>query len=311
MRYTWTMLSPSIRRFIAAIAPPIFVQAIKRRDHLPATESREISVNVHGATLMLPRAHNLPHYVARYPFYDSALPALAAFLRHHKTSPLAVIDVGANLGDTAAIIAASIGNEAAEFICVEADEQYLPLLRLNTAQLNVQIVHAIAGHISGSAHAAALPSGIGSSVIVSDDNSTARMVAVDDLTDSPVDLLKIDTDGFELEVLRGSARTLRQDNITIFLEYSPPHIRRYGGTEPSDVLGSLRQAGFEEVMVYDNVGIPIGIFPCVGDVLTAMSSYSERRADFYLDLLLNRDGQQLRKFLALEIDRTRSSALHF
>jgi FkbM family methyltransferase len=304
------MLSSSIRQLIAAIAPPVFVQAIRRARPIRVTESHEISVNVHGATLMLPRTHNLPHYVAQYPFYDSALPALATFLRCHKASPLAVIDVGANLGDTAAIIAASIGNEAAEFICVEADGEYLPWLRRNTAELNVRIIHAIAGRNSGSTRAATLPSGIGSSVIVSDDSSTAQMVAIDDLTDSHVDLLKIDTDGFELEVLRGAARTLRQDNITIFVEYSPPHIRRFGGVDPFEVLASLRQAGFEEVLVYDNVGIPIGIFPCVGDVLTAMTSYSERRADFYLDLLLIRDGQRLRNFLALEIDRTRSSALH-
>jgi len=309
------MLSASIRRLLAEVTPPLLVKALRRAhsvpaiDGVPAKESVEISVNVHGAALILPRSHSLPHFVARYPFYDSALPALASFLRRHKTSRLNVVDVGANFGDTAAIIAASIGRDGAQFVCVEADAQYIPWLRRNTEGMKVDIVHAIAGPVSGVTQATMLPSGAGTSAIVSDDGSTARMIAVDDLSDEPIDLLKIDTDGFELEVLRGATRVLSRDDIAVFLEYSPPHIRRFGGAEPTEVLATLGAAGFEEAMAYDNIGIPIGIFPCNGDVIAALSSYAERRADFYLDLLLARDRQRLRQFFALEVERTRDSAV--
>jgi hypothetical protein len=44
------------------------------------------------------------------------------------------------------------------------------------------------------------------------------------------DLLKIDVEGYELNVLRGSERVLREDGPTIFLELHPAELVKFGHT---------------------------------------------------------------------------------
>ena len=302
------------KAIIKSLAPPILWSAMQRirrgtTSNDPKAASDEVTTLVHGAELVLPRSHNLPHYVAAHPFYDSALPQLASFLWHRRKSPLTIIDVGANFGDTAAIVAAAVGGDEVKFICVEADTQYIPWLQRNTHGLDVEIVHAIAGAASEKIHAATLQTGIGSSAIVESETSENRMVAVDDLTRDPIDILKVDTDGFEFEVMRGASRVLSQDGIAVFLEYSPEHIRKFGGIDPLRVPAAMSAAGFKRVLAYDNFGTPIGIFPCDSDVIKALSDYSERRADFYLDLLFDKDSDRLDCFFAQEVRRTSVSIL--
>jgi FkbM family methyltransferase len=297
------------KSIVKNIAPPILLSVVQRIRRGTANDDSkpvidEVTTVVHGAQLVLPRSHNLPHYVSAHPFYDSALPQLALFLRQRGESPLTVIDIGANFGDTAAIVAAAVGGDEVKFICVEADAQYIPWLRRNTHGLDVEIVHAIAGAGSQKIHAATLQNGVGSSAIVESETSENRMVAVDDLTRDRIDILKADTDGFEFEVLRGAGRVLSQEGITVFLEYSPKHIRKFGGIDPRRVLAEMSMAGFKRVLAYDNFGTPIGIFPCDSDVINALSDYSERRADFYLDLLFDRDDSRLDRFFAQEVKRT-------
>lgn len=301
-------LPQALKRFVGEITPPFLLKAIRKRS-LGEVKTPILEVEVHGAKLKLPPTHNLPHYVAAYPLYDSALPAIASFLKTRKRSVLNIVDVGANFGDTAAIIAACIGADSAQFTCIEADEQYIPWLLDNTRGLQVEIVWAVAGPSSGHTRAGILQNGVGSSAIIDDANTTARMVAVDELVSETVDLLKIDTDGYELQVVLGATRTLSQEATTAFVEYSPPHIRRFGRSEPADLLLAMREFGFKDVLAYDNIGVPIGIYPTDGDTLLALTRYSERRPDFYLDLLFDRDRQRLEELFTLEVQRTKSYAL--
>jgi FkbM family methyltransferase len=302
------------KAIVKSLAPPILLSVVRRIRRGTTNDGSEAPIDevttfVHGAELVLPLSHNLPHYVSAHPFYDSALPQLASFLRQRRKSPLTVIDVGANFGDTAAIVAAAVGGDQVKFICVEADAQYIPWLQRNTHGLDVEIVHAIAGAASEKIHAATLQTGIGSSAIVESETSENRMVAVDDLTRDPIDILKVDTDGFEFEVMRGAGRVLSQEGIAVFLEYSPKHIRKFGGIDPLRVPAAMWAAGFKRVLVYDNFGTPIGIFPCDSVVIEALSNYSQRRADFYLDLLFDKDNDRLDLFFAQEVKRTSVSIL--
>jgi FkbM family methyltransferase len=68
------------------------------------------------------------------------------------------------------------------------------------------------------------------------------------------DLLKIDVEGFELEVLRGGSRLLREGHPLVFLELHLDAIEKKGG-EPREVIEELTDAGYSEFRIG---GRPVG-----------------------------------------------------
>jgi len=258
---------------------------------------------IHGAELLLPLSHALPRIVADHPFYDSALPNFASFLRGTSSEKITIVDVGANVGDTAKLIAAATGADQVRFMCIEADESYLSLLRRNTAGLDVSIHNVIAGATTEEAHATLLRTGRGTSSI-SIGEEARPVVSLDDLVgNASVDLIKIDTDGYEAEVLRGAARLLTQGSAPCFIELSPWHIKTYGKVAPAEITNLLRSAGYTSAILYDNVGIPLGLFDLGDNAIHNIIDYCLVKQNFYLDILVAKDRELLVRFHDLDMRR--------
>jgi FkbM family methyltransferase len=286
------------------LTPPVLWSALSRaKKSLRGSRTKPVLRNVRGVTLLMDPEHALPGYAATHPLYDTALPAFASFLVKRRSRPIVVVDVGANIGDTAALIAAAIGRDNVRFICIEADEAYLPMLRHNTAQLNAELVEAIAGRSSGMVKLVSSRSGRGTSALVADETTDRRMVSLDDLNCGHVDILKVDTDGFDLEVLSGASATL-QTTDAVFTEFSPKHLRDYGKCEPQALLDCIRSHGFNAALANDNFGVPIGLFR--GSTLDAICNYVDVQRLILLDLLFCRDEELLAEFAAQESERARA-----
>ena len=93
------------------------------RDRFPY---RRVVREVQGVTLTLPWAHRLPDYARDGSTYGQNLVELASLLKADE--PLTVLDVGANVGDSALQILKATD---ARVLCVEADALYLEFLQLN------------------------------------------------------------------------------------------------------------------------------------------------------------------------------------
>lgn len=137
------------------------------------------------------------------------LPEMLAWQRALATGGL-FIDVGANVG-TYAIWAAELG---AEVIALEPAADTFSLLEENIA-LNgypVSAVRAAAGDHCGWAR---FTSGLDAGNSLSRDGpAVTRLVTVDSLIGSrPVTGMKVDVEGFEIDVLRGAARALAEHRI--------------------------------------------------------------------------------------------------
>lgn len=288
--------------------PPFLWSALSRaKRSLSNSNDNPVLRTVRGVTLLMDRNHALPSYAAAFPLYDTALPTFASYLARRRSRPIMVIDVGANIGDTTCSIAAATGRDNVRFICVEADNLYLPLLRHNTAELNAEVIHAIAGRSSGLAKLRPSPSGAGTSAIVSDVTAARRMVSIDELSCDHVDILKIDTDGFELEVLKGASATL-QTTDAVFIEFSPTHLRKYGNCEPHELLDCMHNHGFTgSALAYDNFGVPIGLFR--DSALETICNYVDLQRSILLDLLFCRDEKLLADFANLENERAKATLM--
>ncbi len=138
----------------------------------------------------------------------------------------AAIDVGANVGMHALVMSRQAGPEGLVY-AFEPSEALIRRLRENLAINGVSNVTVIAqaagartgviGFIDRSAE-----TNIGKSSV---DASGARQVPVarlDDVVDDarPVSLIKIDVEGYELEVLRGAASVLRTHRPAVVMEFN-------------------------------------------------------------------------------------------
>ena len=69
-----------------------------------------------------------------------------------------------------------------------------------------------------------------------------------------VRLLKIDTDGYDLRVIRGARRLLKATKPVLFFEYSPDHMAAVGEHQPMRVFDELGDLGYDRLLFYDNFG---------------------------------------------------------
>src|SRR5262245_39913686 len=91
-----------------------------------------VRVKVRDRYLYVNASHALPQYTVHFPYYDTALPRLCAFLKR-KRGYLTLIDVGANVGDSVSSVASKVSGT---FLCVEADAKYINLLTMNVQDID-------------------------------------------------------------------------------------------------------------------------------------------------------------------------------
>lgn len=163
-------------------------------------------------------------------------------LRHDLT----VLDVGANIGVHSRFLSPSVS-------CVHAFEpnpEVLPLLEINTADLNNLTIHAIA--LSDRAGSAALSSnrtwnkGTASLEETGDGDTTEVQTATLDSWVTPemsVDIVKLDVEGHEISVLTGASETLSRCRPIVAFEQRSADFSDADSETPS--ISFLRAMDYE------------------------------------------------------------------
>jgi len=156
------------------------------------------------------------------------------------------VDVGANIGVTALIMGAYAG-AGARVIAVEPGPQSFALLQKNLALNEASTVSAVRCAVSdapgqvtfceNSAYGHLAPGAEGLQVEV----RTLDQI-VEDLGLTRLDLLKIDTEGFEPQVLEGAKATLERLRPVIYLELNSWALIAHGRRDPLAFLTGLAAA---------------------------------------------------------------------
>lgn len=195
---------------------------------------------VGDTNLLLPLSHELPFYRHDHPLYDRAIGEIAGELG----GP--IVDVGANVGDTAAEIRARTD---APILCVEGDDRFFEILHRNAHSLEpVELEHAFVdaparGRIERER---------GTARVVSGDARLRAKPLEQVLRDHPAfaqpALVKLDTDGMDVPIVLENLDLLARTKPVLFFEYDP-HL----GATP-DVFERLHEVGYRRMDVYENTG---------------------------------------------------------
>jgi len=225
------------------------------RDRVPR---RKVVREVQGVRMVLPWSHRLPDYAAASASYGQNLVDLARLLA--ETSPLKVMDIGANVGDSALqILHAADGN----VLCVEGDPAYLEFLHLNVDNDDrIDVVEALLAVSEAGAGMKAVRTG-GTTRFVSGDaddampsvTPAALRAAFPGFAD--LRLVKSDTDGYDISLVPVVAEEWADAHPVLFFEYDP-YLIRLAGLDPLAVWPRLEGLGYSDIAVWDNGGTPVG-----------------------------------------------------
>jgi len=154
------------------------------------------------------------------------------------------VDAGANIGQLALAASMRVGPEG-EVIAIEPHPYIHRYLRGNLALnhcVNVQTMQIALGDTVGEVSLTSRRSD-DQNYVTDGGRVLVPMRPLDDVVvPAPTRLLKLDVEGYELQVLRGAARVL-EDTEIVYCELSVGNCRRFG-YEPSAVEQLLANAGF-------------------------------------------------------------------
>lgn len=264
----------------------------------PARETIQYSLN--GITLELNAGHRLPLARKLYPDESMSIGRVAVAVSGkypHDT----FIDIGANVGDTAAIIRShGVGNR---LICIEGIDPFFRILERNALLLNdVVPLKAFVGpenlsvvghlHVLSSGNAVVLdkPELYRGALPTNPENIEFRSLPNllrGHLRKGRIKLIKTDIEGFDMPVLNANLELLAEHLPAVFFEMhvsdSDERVRKTGW---KDLFGNLKTLGYSTVFYWINsrdylCRIPLSCWDTLSDV---NEYFRNRRGEIYADV---------------------------
>ncbi len=230
-----------IRR-LSVVLPKVLLPAVERAGKL-------IIQTLHGVKLLIDPAKDKGVELALYQtgtYEKGTIQLLGDFLKQGSV----FMDIGANIG-LMSTIASKIVGEKGRVYAVEANPKTIEVLRHNCAINlceNIEILPIAMASEKGSAilYENWNVNRGGASLISQGDEHgiTVSKERLDDLfsPDSPVHLVKIDVEGFELEVLKGGVDWFKTQQPVFIIEVSTQRSNQEGAT-PESIMSFVANFG--------------------------------------------------------------------
>lgn len=218
---------------------------------------------IRGVEMALPRRHGLPHFARPGSPYAENLVDLARLIAA-KEGTVCVLDVGANVGDSALFV---LDQAPAFVVCVEPDPQWQGYLETNVGALDNVVVEpsVLVAPDAADISLAIVHQDVGTSQVQQTSDGTGLpTITTDELLArhpqlADVRLVKSDTDGYDVMLVPALARTFLPSKPVLFFEFDPrPTAIATPDLAPNDIWKTLVDLGYESAVVWDNGGTLIG-----------------------------------------------------
>ena len=212
--------------------------------------------HTNGQCLICNFAHQLPFYQQQFPLYDRQLAKLCSYMHKQMHRKINIIDVGANVGDTVL----NIGLKDAFYLCIEGDTNYSKFIKSNLRKYNYTLEEVFLNDNDSSCnYNIAASNGTGHLIHTEIQDHSVRLISLDTLleekyTEKKIDLIKIDTDGFDFKVIRGAKQCMQKWHPLLFFEWDKAFCKEQG-EDPLSIFPILDKLGYKECILFDNFGI--------------------------------------------------------
>lgn len=236
----------------------------------------------------IPFNHSLPQYQKANRLYDRFLPVLVKNLDSNKL----IIDVGANVGDTTIAIIQNCKNP---IYSIEPSELFYSYLEKNIKKLlssdkeRVKCINKFIG--TGDFNGQLSHSGGTARVITASNSDVINYKTLDSIIedDSVVELIKVDTDGYDFDVLKSSENILIKSEPILFWEnqmFKDFQIKGF-----NNLYNLLQEIGYKYIYIFDNFGNLIieesdfETLKKINSYVLSMDRNQSTRTYFYTDIL--------------------------
>jgi FkbM family methyltransferase len=243
-----------------------------------------------------------------YPDLNAQFGRLAKSIAQ-KYPGMTLIDVGANVGDTIAVVKTQVD---VPVIGVEGDEVTYAYLEKNSKQFNnVNIVKTFLGEKTEELNVNFEKSGWNATIIP--DDKGGKQIAFKTLdavineggfNNRTIKLLKVDVEGFDTIVLRGAGDIIKEHKPVVFLEYNRQNMISIK-EEGLPTLLSFATAGYNKIAFFDHKGtLMLATSVKDKDVVTYLHDYASSSKNLigYYDICLfhEEDDQLAEAYLSIE-----------
>ena len=211
--------------------------------------------------ILLPVDHMLDQYQSNWKRYDTALGYISQTI-FKKYSKFTAIDIGANIGDSAALI-----NKYIEIpiLCIEGHPEFVPFLEYNASQIgNIQIAKYFIGkdgesicleNIISCGGTASIINAISSESFPNNQISLKSLASILEIFPQfkHSKLLKIDTDGCDFNIINDSIETIDLIKPILCFEYDI-NFSTNAEIDALETIENLLNIGYTSFLVYDNFG---------------------------------------------------------
>lgn len=212
-----------------------------------------ITISIGKCSIEVPLSHSLKENLEVHPYINDNLGRLVKYTS--ATYPnLKVIDIGANVGDSVAFIR---NHSDAPILCIDGDKRFFSILEKNAKGFkNVATCLSLVGQETG-VTSFELKTREGTAYMV-ESTSANPIASLSDILDRYPDykeskFLKIDTDGFDNLILRGSKAYLSRVQPIVFFEFDP-YLSTKNGDDPFTFFTYMRGIGYQYAIFYMSNG---------------------------------------------------------
>ncbi len=224
-----------------------------------------VNAHLYGHNLVMPSEHPLVATMQHFPQYNRplGLAAIAVADSYPAGSRLTIIDVGANIGDTIALVE-QWRPGVFSYLCIEPDANLAELCKKNHQNNSlVEVRQNFVGENEGAIvmlqddgranPSTKLATGSDSASIV------GRLVRLDTAASSLgephglVSLIKVDTEGYDFSVLRSGSQLLKLQKPALYFEWYPALLKNIE-EDPRLGFEHLRDLGYRHFVFFTNTG---------------------------------------------------------
>lgn len=274
-----------------------------------ASSTKRYKIGEH--IILLNREHLLPDYQSQHRLYDRFLPILC---KQFNDLDRWIIDVGANVGDTAVAIAQACHNP---ILCIEGDDDFFKLLQYNVDKFFAERKPAVIciKAMVGSGRFSGFLEGDGTTAFLAQSEARCRFAStLDDLSRdvgapaAAISIIKVDTDGYDGDVILSAAIILAASKPVIFWENYFSTVEQMRDLEV--LYQGLHDVGYRYFWVFDNFGnlmlqeCSVNNILDLNEYVASQEFHGCTRSIFYTDILAAPDDKLARVRKAISIYRS-------